>query len=67
MNATDQPGLDEAIGLGRVVRAGNGKIFLNGKAVNAPREGLGFGLLLMLLAVVSVTASIAALLLFAGG
>ena len=62
----DFAGLDEAIGLGRVVRMPSGKLFLNPKAVAVGAgEGAGSALALILLAAGSVAASIAALVAFA--
>ena len=65
-NATQQAQLDEAIGLGLVVRRADGRVFLNERAVSERNQGIGFGLLLGLLALGSVAASIVALIAFAG-
>ena len=65
-NATQQAQLDEAIGLGLVVRRADGRVFLNERAVSERNEGIGYGVLLGLLALGSAAASIAALVAFAG-
>ena len=65
-NDAQQAKLDEAIGLGLVVRRADGRLFLNQRAVAERNEGLGYGLLLGLIALGSVAASIAALVAFAG-
>ena len=65
-DAAEQKLLDEAIGLGLVVRRSDGRIFLNERAVSERNEGIGYGLLLGLLALGSAAASIAALIAFAG-
>ena len=65
-DSTQQAQLDEAIGLGLVVRRADGRVFLNERAVSERNEGIGYGLLLGLLALASVAASIAALVVFAG-
>lgn len=61
----EQAQLDEALGLGIVVRRGDGRIYLNQRAVSERNEGMAYGLLLTLLALGSVAASIAALVMFA--
>ena len=61
----EQAQLDEALGLGIVVRRADGRIFLNQRAVSECNEGMAYGLLLTLLALGSVAASIAALVVFA--
>lgn len=54
-------GLDEAIGLGRIVRSANGRLFLNPAAVaNTSGEGV-FALLLFLLVAASVVVSVVVL------
>ena len=65
-NATQQAQLDEAIGLGLVVRRADGRVFLNERAVSERNEGIGYGVLLGLLALGSAAASVAALIVFAG-
>ena len=65
LDAAESAGLDEAIGLGRVVRLPNGRCFLNPAAIRKPYEGVGYGFLLGLLALGSVAASIAALVMVA--
>lgn len=66
-DAAEQAQLDEALGLGLVLRRADGRIFLNQRAVSERNEGIGYGLLLALLALGSVAASVAALLKFATG
>ena len=65
-NATEQAQLDEAIGLGLVMRRADGRVFLNERAVSERNQGFGYGVLLGLLALGSAAASIAALVAFAG-
>ena len=65
-NATEQAQLDEAIGLGLVMRRADGRVFLNERAVSERNQGIGYGVLLGLLALGSAAASIAALVAFAG-
>ena len=65
-NSTQQAQLDEAIGLGLVVRRADGRVFLNERAVSERNEGIGYGVLLGLLALGSAAASVAALIVFAG-
>ena len=48
------------------MRRADGRVFLNERAVSERNEGIGYGLLLGLLALASVAASIAALVVFAG-
>ena len=62
---TEQALLDEALDLGIVIRRGDGRIYLNQRAVSERNEGMAYGLLLTLLALGSVAASIAALVIFA--
>ena len=64
-NAAEQAQLDEALGLGIVIRRADGRIYLNQRAVSERNEGMAYGLLLTLLALGSVAASIAALVMFA--
>ena len=64
--STQQAQLDEAIGLGLVVRRADGRVFLNERAVSEHNEGIGYGVLLGLLALGSAAASVAALIVFAG-
>ena len=64
-DAAEQAQLDEALGL--VLRRADGRIFLNQRAVRERNEGIGYGLLLGLLALGSVAASVAALVIFATG
>ena len=66
-DAAEQAQLDEALGLGLVLRRADGRIFLNQRAVRERNEGIGYGLLLGLLALGSVAASVAALVMFATG
>ena len=66
-DATEQAQLDEAIGLGLVLRRADGRIFLNQRAVRERNEGISYGLLLALMALASVAASVAALIKFATG
>ena len=65
LDAAQSAGLDEAIGLGRVVRLPDGRSFLNPAAISRPGEGVGYGLLLTLLALGSAAASVVALVMFA--
>ncbi len=53
-------GLDEAIGLGRVVRAPNGRLYLNPAVTGSGGEAV-FGILLFLLVTASVLVSVIAL------
>ena len=55
-------GLDEAIGLGRIVRGPNGRLFLNPAAVAKPDGEVVFGLLLFLLVTASVMVSVIVLI-----
>ena len=55
-------GLDESIGLGRIVRGPNGRLFLNPAAVAKPNGEGVFALLLFLLVTASIVASVVALI-----
>lgn len=55
-------GLDEAIGLGRIVRSPTGRIYLNASAVTAGGPETVFALLLLLLVAASVLVSVIALI-----
>ena len=54
-------GLDEAIGLGRVVRGPNGRLYLNPAATGSGGEAV-FGVLLFLLVTASMLVSVIALI-----
>ena len=62
---TDFAGLEEAIGRGRIVRATNGKLFLNSAAIPEPRFGGAMAIPLFLLSAGSVIASVVMLVRFA--
>ncbi len=54
--------LDEAIGLGRIVRTARGQLFLNPAASEQPGGETAMGLLLMLLVLASVLATVVTLI-----
>lgn len=57
----EQALLEQALASGTVKRTGDGRIYLNERAIADRKEGHGFMALLILLAVASVVASIAIL------
>lgn len=57
----ERKALDEAVGLGLVLRSADGRTHLNERAIADRNEGVGFALLLALLALASVGASVAVL------
>ena len=59
--------LDNALAGGAVVKTVDGRFYLNERVVSDRKEGQGFMALLILLAVGSVIASVAALAAIAGG
>ena len=59
--SAETSGLDEAIGLGRVVRTGSGKLFLNPATTGGANGEMAMAVLLFLLVTASVLASIIAL------
>ena len=58
-------GLEEAVGRGRIVRAVNGRYFLNPAAIPEPRFANWMAVLLLLLCAGSVIASVVMLMIFA--
>ena len=63
----EQELLDQALAAGTVQRTEDGRLYLNEMAIADRKEGQGFAALLMILVLASIAASIAVLVIRAGG